>query len=371
MSSGLFEQFQGPDRGVDELFRSVGSSLREQRENRGEDVMDIGAYLRIRPSYLVALEQGDLSMTPGRIYALGFLRTYGDYLGFDGHELVRRVKAAIDRPDAPQQAALKAPAYRAPIPPDEGRPAGWLIAMSAVMVLVLYGGWYLFYRGEPAFEQLVQIPGEIGRVTSGVFDLAEDEQPILEPPLVQLVAPLDKTEAPPSRPASIDGSKSNGTEVGAAPAESSPETTFRVGRAALPLAVVDAATQAPTTGAASAVAAEGFSSALAANAGETSPAADATDPIVAEGRVTLLAREPSWIQIRSGSGEYIRTQTLQPGERFAVPARDDLALWTGNAGGLEVLLDEQSLGVLGESGRVIRDVPLAPTQLRAKLSSVR
>ena len=74
---------------------------------------------------------------------------------------------------------------------------------------------------------------------------------------------------------------------------------------------------------------------------------DAARPAVAsdddaEGRLTLVARETSWVQVRSAGRDYVRTRTLQRGDRFALPDRGDLALWTGNAGGLELLVDGQS-----------------------------
>ena len=60
---------------------------------RGEDLEDVAEYLRIRPSYLDALEQGDLSAMPGSTYALGFLRSYAHYLGFDGDELIAQIRS--------------------------------------------------------------------------------------------------------------------------------------------------------------------------------------------------------------------------------------------------------------------------------------
>ena len=54
-------------------------------------------FLRIRPSYLFAIEEGDLDAMPGRPYALGFLRSYCDYLGFDGKAVAAEVKDAHRR----------------------------------------------------------------------------------------------------------------------------------------------------------------------------------------------------------------------------------------------------------------------------------
>jgi cytoskeleton protein RodZ len=55
------------------LLREVGAQLRQVRQERGEELEDVAQYLRIRPFYLDALERGDLSVMPGRTYALGFL----------------------------------------------------------------------------------------------------------------------------------------------------------------------------------------------------------------------------------------------------------------------------------------------------------
>ena len=83
----------------------------------------------------------------------------------------------------------------------------------------------------------------------------------------------------------------------------------------------------------------------------------------------LLAHESSWVQVRSAARDYVRTRTLQPGERFVLPDRADLALWTGNAGGLELLLDGQSLGRAGALGAVVRDLPLTPESLRQRMAA--
>jgi len=49
-----------------------------------------------------------------------------------------------------------------------------------------------------------------------------------------------------------------------------------------------------------------------------------------------------------------------------VPDRPDLVLWTGNAGGIEVILDGAVLAPIGEDGAVVREVPLDPPSLRAR-----
>ena len=70
--------------------------------------------------------------------------------------------------------------------------------------------------------------------------------------------------------------------------------------------------------------------------------------------------------MRSADRAYVRTRTLQPGDRFVVPERPDLTLSTGNAGGLEVLVDGESVGSVGAPGAVVRNLPLSPEALKLR-----
>jgi cytoskeleton protein RodZ len=66
---------------------SVGAQLIRARTARDEHIGTIADYLRIKPEYLYAFEQGQHNQLPALTYALGFLRSYADYLGLDGHAM--------------------------------------------------------------------------------------------------------------------------------------------------------------------------------------------------------------------------------------------------------------------------------------------
>jgi cytoskeleton protein RodZ len=85
----------------------------------------------------------------------------------------------------------------------------------------------------------------------------------------------------------------------------------------------------------------------------------------ADARVILRAREPAWIQVSSPAGDYTFTRTLQPGQAVLVPNRPDLELWTGNAGGLEIIVDGAPVAALPGRGAVRRNVSLDPERLLA------
>ena len=283
--------------------------MRTARLERGEDLQDIAAYLRIRPAYLAALEAGDVAATPGRPYAIGFLRSYGDYLGLDGKQLAASLKPAVEAA-TPARPTI----HREPLG-ESHRPTFAVLAASLLLVSALYAGYHVFAldRGEPP-ELVAEAPAAV--------ELPPIPPPAIPEPRAQVPLALADPE-PPSSPVDVSS---------AVAAESPP------GEHAMPavLASLDAEAQVPAVAS------------------------------TVSGRVVLLARDSSWIQVRSADRAFVRTRTLEPGDRFAMPDRNDLALSTGNAGGLEILLDGQSVGLAGAPGAVVKNLSLAPDALRQR-----
>ena len=83
--------------------------------------------LKIRKDHLEALEEDRLEALPGRTYAVGFVRSYADYLGLDAVHCVERFKAEIaGRSDADHIPQVHV------IDEDEHRrlPQGWKIVAA-------------------------------------------------------------------------------------------------------------------------------------------------------------------------------------------------------------------------------------------------
>ena len=70
----------------------VGEVLRRAREHYGQSLRDVERNLRIRASQLAHLENGEYSALPGRVYVIGFIRSYSEYLGLNGDEMVNLYK---------------------------------------------------------------------------------------------------------------------------------------------------------------------------------------------------------------------------------------------------------------------------------------
>ncbi len=59
----------------------VGEILRRTRIHYKQSIQDIERALRIRADQIEAIENGSVEKLPGRVYAVGFIRTYSEYLG--------------------------------------------------------------------------------------------------------------------------------------------------------------------------------------------------------------------------------------------------------------------------------------------------
>ena len=80
----------------------------------------------------------------------------------------------------------------------------------------------------------------------------------------------------------------------------------------------------------------------------------------------LRAKEESWIQVRDETTDRVLlARLLRPGDVYRVPDRSGLNLWTGNAGGLEILVDGEMVPSIGDKGVVRRRVALEVEPLRS------
>ncbi len=73
---------------MDNIAVEVGELLRCSRLNFGYTIQDIEHKLNIRVSHIDAIENGDISELPGKAYAIGFVRSYAEYLGLDSSEII-------------------------------------------------------------------------------------------------------------------------------------------------------------------------------------------------------------------------------------------------------------------------------------------
>jgi cytoskeleton protein RodZ len=87
-------------------------------------------------------------------------------------------------------------------------------------------------------------------------------------------------------------------------------------------------------------------------------------PPVQKKEITINVKERSWVEVRDQQGRPILSRILTPGEIFIVPEENyGLRLDTGNAGGLEMLVNGRKLPPLGRQGDILRGLVLDGNQL--------
>ena len=83
---------------ADTPLETVGQDLRAARLRRGDDLATVSKALKIRKDHLEALEEDRFDALPGRTYAIGFVRSYADYLGLDAGRGGRTLQERDRRP---------------------------------------------------------------------------------------------------------------------------------------------------------------------------------------------------------------------------------------------------------------------------------
>jgi cytoskeleton protein RodZ len=351
--------------------------LREVRVARGLSLRDAASSLRIRLTYLEAIESGRFKELPGPTYASGFLRAYAGYLGVDGDDVVSRFKAALEGFKRPTNLVLPSPAETGHMP------TGSVFLVAAIIAIAAYGGWYyLSVEGRDPGEFFAGVPQRIASLWSRQ---PTEESASAQPPTSSGMArPASTATAPPDQPGTAATSSEPAppaapTPVVAAvepPAASPPVAAVEPPAAApspqppTPPSPPQAAPE-PPAAPAQAAPPPPAPNAAADVAAATPPVATVAAPVSAaapepsRGRILLRAVADSWVELRAPGEGPIFSRILKQGETYDVPPRDDLVLTTGNAGGLEIAVDGKTLPPLGPSGAVQRNVALDPEKLAA------
>ncbi len=83
--------------------------------------------------------------------------------------------------------------------------------------------------------------------------------------------------------------------------------------------------------------------------------------------VVLKATQDVWVEIRDGSGQPVFSRVLKEGEEYWVPPdQSGYTMTTGNAGGLQPVVEGQMLPHLGRAGEVKRKISLNPWDLKGE-----
>lgn len=330
---------------------SVGALLREARQSLGLELSEVARGLRIRFVYLQGIENDNYGQLPGKTYVLGFLRSYAEYLGLDGDDVVARYRRQLE------DRGLPAPSLNFPLREPEARvPRGAILLLSVVLAAgAVYGGArYLGDEGIKTVDRVAPVPDRLASDTrptplpsftprndpSSAF-AAVTPQPTESSPAPQAVAAAPVPSPAPAEPPAASGvAPATEPPTGAQPVATQTATALPAVPPVKPAkpepvknepAKPDALKPTPRQ------------QTQALNQGQTVQGATQTaalPPAPPKPRdIVVVARVDSWIEVRDGNNQPLASLLLRVGDSYRVPEGANYRLVTGDVRGLEVRVD--------------------------------
>lgn len=358
-----------PAPGFEDFEMRLGDMMRGERATMGKSLLDVQRELRIRASYIAAIENCDLSAFDSPSFVSGYVRSYARYLGMDQDWVLRRFCAesgfqpAHGIAPAPTPRPGRRPADLAeslanpralylPQPESfwssvEPRAVGSLLVMVAVALGLGYGGWSVLQE----VQKVNLTPSDQAPAVIATLDPVQDAVPGGDVDLASVDLPQPEALDRIYRPRAL--------EV--------PELTPRD----TPIAAIDPGLHenaVPQAQVAAAPEAQPAATQLAEN--QPAPEAQAVRTLVPEdAQVEILATRPAWVRVSAADGSVILEKTLDAGERFTLPSMEQPpVLRTGNSGAVYFAVNGDTYGPAAPGARVVKDVELSPAALIEKFA---
>lgn len=368
------EETAGPA-GFDSYDLRLGDVMRGERATLGKSLLDVQRELKIKATYVAAIENADPSAFESPSFIAGYVRSYARYLGMDpewafqkfcdesDYETAHGMSAQASSPgtqknrrDVQTRDPLADPNATF-LPQKESFFSGVEInAIGSMMVLVAliggigYGGWTVLQEVQRVqFAPVEQAPGLAATMDplagrEDVFAMNEEESSGFVAPSTDALDRLYRPQA---------------LEV--------PVMVARDG----PIAALNPdsfGTLAPDTGL-------NGPELRRVMAGLDQPdlSPEPADPtlikVVEDGvpEVAIFAVRESWVRIRSADGTVIYEKVMQPGDKYVLPKTEEPpTLRTGYAGGVYFAVNGKTYGPAGEGASVVSKIALSEGEITGK-----
>jgi len=374
-SSKSVEEEQEEPKGFDAFELRLGDIMRGERATMGKSLLDVQRELRIKASYIAAIENADPDAfdTPG--FIAGYVRSYARYLNMDPDKafdaFCTESGFSVAHGMSAEASVVKKASFeeRKAKQPDSDPFARPTLPFTPT-------GESVFSRIEPgAVGSMLVLVALIGAIGFGGWTVLKEVQRVQ-------VAPVDQTPVVLSDLDPLDGALS---DAPVAARNSSVPRSIQTPRAdaldrlyrpqALDVPVLvprDApiATIDPGTYGAFADSRSGIDTATELLIAAT--LTDVLDPVqpqvletVGEG-VRIVAAYDSWVRIRAADGTTIFEKVMVKGETYDVPATEEPpTLRTGESGALYFAMADGCFGPVGARGSITSNLPLDTQALAA------
>ena len=371
-------------RGFDSFELRLGDLMRGERATMGKSLLDVERELRIKASYVAAIENCDPDAfdTPG--FIPGYVRSYARYLGMDPERAFVTFCAESGFAAAHGMSAAASSIRRADEPIGRGIVAkGGDERLVAPSTPFIPASESIFSRIEPgAIGSVAVLIALIGGIGYGGWSVLNEVQRVKVAPVENtpdVLADLDPLDDAVRAPVSTEGA-AEGDLAGsfAPPADETLDRLYRPEALDVPVLV---ARDGPISTLDPAEVGTFKSPAAPTRLAEetTSPGsaidaalASALDPqatgpqVVAQSSpgVQMVAVRPAWVRVRAADGSVIFEGILNAGDTYDVPATEaPPTLRVGESGAIYFRVNGQHYGPAGPRGSVTSNLALASEAL--------
>jgi cytoskeletal protein RodZ len=123
-------------------LKKMGEKFRTKREEMSLTLKEVENATSIRTIYLQAIEEGRIDHFLSNVYALGFIRQYGGFLGFESEKLVKEFPDAMRLPPEKQDFAYGIGTLEKRTSSQGGGRSFTNVMWGATFVLVAVCAWY-------------------------------------------------------------------------------------------------------------------------------------------------------------------------------------------------------------------------------------
>jgi cytoskeletal protein RodZ len=363
--------------GYDMFDVALGDLMRGERATLGKSLLDVERELRIRATYIAAIENGDIGAFQSPGFIAGYVRSYARYLGMEPEWTFRRfceetgfrgvhggpaLQSRANRRDPesvpkrvdPNDVMRRAPVMLAPerepwFSRMEPGALGSIAVLLVIAVGIGYGAWAVLQDIQRlSIAPVDEAPAPLAQLdpltgaTEGAFDVAqgfdiavpgaEDVGRLYRPEPLQtpVLAPRDEALA------TLDPDEV-GTLSGLRPAASRGDGVVATAERGVPQ-------QRPTR------------------------QVQVTE-FAQNDEVLVFAVRPTWVRITSAGGTMLFEGTLNAGDSWVLPETEAAPLLrSGNSGSLYFAVNGVTLGPAGVGASIVRDVELSADALSANFA---
>lgn len=344
-------------KGFDDYPVKLGDLMRGERATLGKSLLDVQRDLRIKATYIAAIESTDPSVfsTPG--FIAGYVRSYARYLGLDPEGTFDQFckEAAFDGVHAPERGRARTPkastaANAGARPSHAPQRQGTNFTNQRPGQAVFANDGFFDHVSPSAIGSILVLAILILGIGYGAWAVLRDIQRVE-------FTPVDTDETVIAAPIlQGDGGEDGAPDVASLYRPQGLDVPIMVPRDG-PIVELDPdriGALVPNNG--------------RLNARDTAARLEENAPIVSENlapKIAVVAAEPAWVKITAADGAVLFERVLDSNESFLLPADAQTAsLRAGNSGAVFLTIDGVPYGPVGQSAAVAKNVPLDMAAIR-------